>query len=88
MAAHSNFNLRGIPPETMLLLKRQAQEQHISVNLLIIQLIEQGMGLFGKIKKIRHHDLDHLAGTWSETDSKNFEKNTKYFEKIDEDLWK
>jgi len=31
-------------------------------------------------------DLDHLAGTWTKDEAKAFEKNTRFFEKIDRDL--
>jgi hypothetical protein len=33
------------------------------------------------------HDLDYLAGTWSEEEAKDFEKNTAAFEAVDEKLW-
>ena len=36
----------------------------------------------------KHHDLDALAGGWSKEEVKAFQKNTKIFERIDEDLWK
>jgi len=83
----SNFNLRGLSPQVMSLLKRQAKELKISVNMLILKLIEQGMGLGGKPKRVVHHDLDFLVGTWSEKDAKAFDEKVKIFEKIDEDLW-
>jgi hypothetical protein len=34
-----------------------------------------------------HHDLDHLAGTWTDDDVKMFKENLKYFEQIDKELW-
>ncbi len=37
----SNFNLRSISPELMLLLKREAKKLDISVNMLILKLIEK-----------------------------------------------
>jgi hypothetical protein len=73
----SNFNLRGIDPEVMRLLKRESQEQHISVNMLIIKLVEQGIGYRCKGKRVKHHELDNLAGTWSEEDSQRFDENIK-----------
>ena len=33
-------------------------------------------------------DLDHLAGTWSDKDYKEFLQATADFTKIDENLWK
>ena len=83
----SNFNIRCIAPDVMLLLKRAAKEQKTSMNLLILKFVEQGLGYSGKVKRTLHHDLDTLAGTWSAKDSKTFENNIDAFEKIDEDLW-
>ena len=33
-------------------------------------------------------DLDHLAGTWSETDFAEFQKWTTDFEIVDDKMWK
>lgn len=83
----ANFNLRGIDPKVMTLLKREAEKQHTSINLLILNCIEQSIGYSHKVSRPTYHDLDHLAGTWKAEDAKEFKKNTKYFEKIDKDLW-
>jgi hypothetical protein len=82
----SNFNLRGISPEVMSLLKSKAKEEHSSVNVLILKYIDQGIGKTRK-KRIAYDDLDHLAGTWSKQDFEEFKKNTKCFEEVDRDLW-
>jgi len=39
-------------------------------------------------KNILFDDLERLAGTWSEQDAAEFEKNTAAFEQIDDSLWK
>ena len=83
----TNFNLRGVTSEVMVTLKQEAEKQNTSVNFLILKLIESGIGYSHTFKRPTHHDLDNLAGTWSAKDAKEFEKNTKDFEKIDEDLW-
>ena len=84
----NNFNLRGVPGEVMTMLQKEAKKLKISVNSLILKMLEQGVGLGGKPKRIRHHDLDFLIGTWSSSDAKVFDDNVKVFEKIDEELWK
>jgi hypothetical protein len=83
----TNFNLRGIASEVMVTLKQEAEKQNTSVNFLILKLIENGIGYSHAVKRPTHHDLDKLAGTWSAKEAKEFEKNTKDFETIDEDLW-
>jgi hypothetical protein len=49
--------------------------------------IERDIGYSHRVKSPTHHDLDKLAGTWFPKDEREFKKNTKDFEKIDEDLW-
>lgn len=83
----TNFNLRGVPTEVMITLKREAHKQQISVNLLILKLIQTGIGHAPEVRRQVFHDLDKLAGTWSVNEAKDFEKNVKDFEKIDRDLW-
>jgi hypothetical protein len=84
----SNFNLRNIAPDVMSLLKKEATKQKISVNSLILMIIERGLGIVHQTKKNVFHDLDYLAGTWSDSDKKAFDDSTKAFEKIDEEFWK
>jgi len=81
----SNFNLRGISADVMVLLKREAKRLHTSVNVLILKMIERGLGFTAE--KPIYNDLDHLAGSWSSADEKTFENNTEYFEQIDKELW-
>jgi hypothetical protein len=85
--ATSNFNLRNIAPDMSLLLKREAIKRNISVNSLILQIIEQGLGIAHPAKKTVFHDLDYLAGTWSHEDKKVFDDNIKFFKNIDKELW-
>jgi hypothetical protein len=80
-----NFNLRGIPSEMMALLKHEAKKLHISVNVLILKMIERELGCTSA--KPIYHDLDYLSGSWSSAEQKAFEKNTEYFEEIDKGLW-
>lgn len=82
----SAFNLRGVPPEIMMLLKREAKRLRTSVNAIVLKMIERGLGYTHE--KVAHHDLDHLAGSWSASEEKMFKNNTKSFEQIDKELWK
>lgn len=84
----SNFNLRGIPDHMIALLKKEAKRLNTSVNALILKIIERGLGITHERTRPIYHDLDHLAGTWSSEDAINFQENTKFFEQIDEDLWR
>lgn len=83
----SNFNLRGVTPDVMSRLKKEAQRLHLSINVLILKLIESGLGISREINRPVYHDLDHLAGTWSIADVEEFKKNTQDFDLIDKDIW-
>jgi hypothetical protein len=83
----SNFNLRNVDPNVMSLLKKEAIRQKVSVNSLILQIIEHGLGIAYPTKKVVFHDLDYLAGTWSDKVQKVFDDNIKSFESIDQELW-
>ena len=82
-----NFNLRGIPREAMLSLKKQAKNQEMSVNLLILKMIQMSIGYAQPIKMATYHELDALAGAWSAKEADEFSKNTEQFENIDKDIW-
>jgi hypothetical protein len=79
--ATSNFNLRGIPLNVMDTLKKEAKKLRISINTLILKMIERSLDC--SRKKFIHHDLDHLAGSWSFEEAKIFNKSIKSFEKND-----
>lgn len=87
MHTHSNFNLRNVAPNVMALLKKKASQEKVSVNSLILQILEQNLGVTHPTKKAVFHDLDYLAGTWSDRDKKVFDSNIKAFEEIDKELW-
>lgn len=71
----------------MSLLRKEASKQNLSINSLILRIIEQKLGVSQETKKTVYHELDYLAGTWDDEDKKEFEENTKSFEKIDSELW-
>lgn len=83
----SNIHLRCVDKQMMARLKQEAKTRDISVNQLILILLRTDLGLSNKQIKIVHHDLDHLAGTWSKQEAKRFNKSIEDFEKIDEDIW-
>ena len=83
-----NFNLRGIEPKVMSQLKIEASKKNTSVNALILRMIENNLGYAQQLHRVTYDDLDHLAGTWSKQDAKQFQKDTEFFEQIDEEIWK
>jgi plasmid stability protein len=85
----ATLSIRGVDEETARLLKEAAQKAGSSVNAQVLEFVRQGLGLEeARGRRGRHRDLDHLAGTWSEADVRDFEAATAAFEEVDEELWR
>ncbi|NLY41457.1 MAG: antitoxin [Desulfovibrionales bacterium] len=84
----TTMTLRGIDEDLAKTLKEMSQQQGVSLNALAIRLIREATGLDKKKRTATYHDLDELAGTWSEADELNFRQATVSLEAIDTDLWK
>ncbi|MCL5260830.1 MAG: hypothetical protein M1561_04010 [Gammaproteobacteria bacterium] len=58
------------------------------MNSLVLKIINRAIGLEkGPYKTPMHNDLDYLVGTWNKNDLKEFNKNTAFFEAIDQEIW-
>lgn len=69
------ITLRNLPPNLARIVQQRAKQKKTSVNKAVIELLEESAG--GKAKKktpVRYHDLDHLAGTWTEEEAAAFYK--------------
>ena len=89
LAVMANLSVRGLNDKALAALKRRAAKEDASVNMLVLRLIEQGLGLRrAKPALTRHDDLDALAGTWRKQDASEFERATAPFAKVDAALWK
>lgn len=84
----TTMTVRGIDDSLSQTLKDLARDQGVSLNTLALRLIREGTGVDKRKRTILHHDLDALAGTWSEADERAFTAATISFEVIDEDMWK
>jgi plasmid stability protein len=85
----ANLSVRGLDERSLSALKRRAAHENASVNAVVLQLIEQGLGLRrAKGPPRRHGDLDALAGTWTQRDASEMARVTAPFAEIDPRLWK
>jgi len=69
------MTLRNLPPEVARTVQKRAKQKKTSVNMAVIELLEESAG--GKAMKkapVRYHDLDHLAGTWTMEEAAAFDK--------------
>lgn len=83
-----SITIRRIDPGLDRVIKSRAKQKNLSVNQWVLETLKKvtGMGKDPVFKK--YTDLDALAGGWSKEEAKAFQKNTKIFERIDEDVWK
>jgi len=82
------LTIRGIDPELDRAIKSRANQNNLSANQWIIQALKKITGTGKEPVFKKHYDLDSLAGGWSKEETLAFAKNTKIFERIDEDVWK
>ena len=83
-----NLSLRGIKEDLSENLKKISRKEGASLNKTVLKLLEDSVGLRRKKRVNIYHDLDELAGTWSSQDEKDFMGKIKYFESIDQEIWK
>lgn len=83
------LTLRSIPDEVKNAVQKEAEHKGVSLNKAIISLLERASGTKVQQKKrVRYHDLDHLAGLWSQEEAAMFDKTLKAQRKVDAELWK
>lgn len=74
--------------ETATWLDDEARRRGVDVERIVIELIHRGIASEQKAVLPAYHDLDALAGTWSEEEAEEFSRATSGFGEIDESLWK
>jgi plasmid stability protein len=67
VVAMSALNIRGVNDRTAKRLKERARRYGVSVNRLVLSLLQDAVGTAPKPgKRPGYHDLDSLFGTWSD----------------------
>lgn len=83
------ITLRNLPPEIARAVQRRAKQKKTSVNKAVIDLLEESAGTRARTPApVRYHDLDDLAGTWTEKEAAAFETLLTEQRRIDPELWK
>jgi hypothetical protein len=91
MATHTNaITVRNLPPAVAKAVREKAKREKLSLNKAIVKLLEEatGHGQTKVAKPVVHHDLDHLAGTWSEEEYQQFMESLREQRQIDPEMWK
>lgn len=83
------LTLRDLPPHVARMIERRAREQGVSLTRAVIQLLEERIGEQRARRRAQvHHDLDSLAGSWTEEEAAAFDEALAKQRPIDPELWK
>lgn len=82
------ITVRGLDDTMKENLQRVAKQEGKSLNQFIVDTLKDRLGL-KKQKKytVRHHDMDHLFGIWSENEFRSIQQKIDSERKIDKELW-
>jgi hypothetical protein len=85
MAAMQNtLTIEGLDADTFERLESEANRRGVAVSALARTLLQQSVDASAAI----HHDLDALAGTWSQEEAAAFDATTAGMRRIDAELWR
>jgi hypothetical protein len=84
----NGITVRNLPPAVAKAVKEKARKEKLSLNKAIVKLLEEATGTDAGKKKAVHHDLDHLAGTWSEAEYQQFMAALREQRRIDPEMGK
>ena len=83
------ITLRSVDQRLAEEIRKVAREEGISLNKATLKLLRRGAGLQERrTPNVVGHSLDHLIGTWNETDAKHFLRTIRSCERIDRSFWK
>lgn len=80
------ITLRNLPEQLWRIIRQRAATEGISLNRAVIQVLEERLGP-GTGPAQLHHDLDDLAGSWSEEEARAFDRALAAQRTIDPELW-
>lgn len=77
--------IRDIPDDLEHALRQRARRSGESLNRTMVRLLREAVGLNPPRKK---RDLSALAGTWSQEEADEFDRQVRRSEQIDAELWR
>jgi hypothetical protein len=81
------ITLRNIPLKLQEAIQRRAGADGLSLNKTVLRMLEEAAGQRTSSRRELHHDLDHLAGTWSDEEAESFDAALAEQRRIDPELW-
>jgi hypothetical protein len=83
------LTIRGFEPRLEHRIRQIARAEGLSLNRAVMKLLRRGAGL-GDVDATRDvvgDSLDHLIGTWSEEEGREFEEAVRDLTEVDPSLW-
>ncbi|MBY0274297.1 hypothetical protein K2Z84_03075 [Candidatus Binatia bacterium] len=81
--------MRGFGDDVERRLRAVARAEGVSLNEAVLRLLRKGAGLqSSEAGNVIGDALDHLAGTWTDVDLREFDEAVRVTERIDDDLWR
>ncbi len=77
--------IRGIPEDLERALRERARRSGESLNRTMVRLLREAVGLNPSRKK---RDLSALAGTWSQEEADEFDRQLRRSDQIDAEPWR
>jgi hypothetical protein len=82
------ITVRNLPPAVARAIRNKARREKLSLNKVIVRLLEEATGVAATSRSVVHHDLDHLAGRWSQREYDEFAASLAEQRTIDPDMWR
>jgi hypothetical protein len=83
------ISIRGLDDAAVLRIKEQAQREGISMNALMVRLLETSAGTrAARGAPMVYDELDALAGSWTAAQVSSFGRLTAAFSEVDPALWR
>jgi hypothetical protein len=84
-----SIKIDELDSEFLCRLQNEAARRGVDIITMAKILIEEGLHISKKATTLPpYHDLDCLAGAWSEAEAASFAESIKRLEQIDDDSWK
>ncbi len=80
------ITIRNVTPDLEKALRKEQHRRATTLNQIVLDLLKKALGM--ESAGGFNNGLGKLAGTWSEEEFQEFDKNVEIFEQIDEELWK
>jgi plasmid stability protein len=80
--------LRNLPALLDRTIRQRAKKKGVSVNKVVISLLQDHLGESEARPVRRYHDLDGLAGSWTKQEAEAFEKTLAQQRTPDPGIWK